>query len=82
MVGVEDGDGVADSLQLANLVADETKARQDFELQMKDMNEKSALSSRKMDIEEEKLKVTRENMVNDIQVAKENAKNRAKKASK
>lgn len=78
----EDGDGVADALQLANLSLEETKARQDFEIKMRDISEKNALASRKMDIEEDKNKVARENMVNDLQVAKQNAKGRAKKASK
>jgi hypothetical protein len=75
----KDNDGVADALQLANLSLQETKARQDYEAKMRDISEKNALASRKMDIEEDKNKVARENMVNDIQVAKENAKNRAKK---
>lgn len=75
----KNNDGVADALQLANLSADEAKANRDHQLKMRELNEKNALAARKLDIEQDKLKVARENMVNDIQVAKENSKNRAKK---
>lgn len=75
----KDGDGTADALELSNLSMEESRSRRDYELKLKDIAEKNALQAKKLDIEEDKNKVARENMVNDLQVAKANAKGRAKK---
>ena len=44
-----------------------------------DVQSKNQLASQKLEIEREKLKIARENQANDLAVAKENAKGRAKK---
>jgi ABC-type lipoprotein export system ATPase subunit len=46
---------------------------------MMDVQSKNQLASQKLEIEREKLKISRENQANDLAVAKENAKGRAKK---
>ena len=46
---------------------------------MMDTQSNNQLAAQKIEIEREKLKVSRENQANDLAVAKENAKGRAKK---
>jgi hypothetical protein len=47
-----------------------------------DIASKNRLASEKLAVEKEKIKVARENMQNDLAIAKENAKGRAKKKPK
>jgi len=76
-----DNSGVADALEVTKLTQEENKATQAYQLKMQEIQSKLKESSDKKQIEMEKLKVARENMVNDLQVAKENAKGRNNKKS-
>jgi hypothetical protein len=70
---------VPDVLEISKLNAEENKANKDFGLKMADIQAKNKQASDKMSIEKEKLQVARENMDNDLAVAKENAKGRNNK---
>ena len=48
---------------------------------MQEIQSKKSQDLQKLEIEKEKLKVARENMQNDLLIAKENSKNRAKSSS-
>jgi hypothetical protein len=71
-----DNSGVADALEVSKLSQEQSKAAQAYQLKMQEIQFKMKENNDKKQIEMEKLKVTRENMANDIQVAKENAKGR------
>jgi hypothetical protein len=60
---------------------EQEKTTKDYGLQMADIQAKNKQASDKMSIEKEKLQVARENMANDLAVAKENAKGRNNKKS-
>jgi hypothetical protein len=70
---------VPDVLEVSKLNAEQDKVTKDYGLQMADMQAKNKQASDKMSIEKEKLQVARENMANDLAVAKENAKGRNNK---
>jgi len=70
---------VPDVLEISKLNSDQEKATKDYGLKMADIQAKNKQASDKMSIEKEKLQVTRENMANDLAVAKENAKGRNNK---
>ena len=70
---------VPDVLEASRLVHDQDKAAKDYGLKMADIQSKNKQASDKMSIEKEKLQVERENMANDLAVAKENAKGRNNK---
>jgi len=70
---------VPDVLESSKLANEQVKAAKDYELKMADINSKNSIANRKLKVEEEKNKITRENMTNDLQIAKQNAKNRTKK---
>jgi hypothetical protein len=76
-----DQSGTADVLELTNLTMQQTKASQDYQLKLQEIQSKNMQAMQKLEIEKDKLKVARENMVNDLEVAKENAKNRKIKNS-
>jgi hypothetical protein len=73
-----DNSGISDALEITNLTMQQNKADKDYLAKMSDINSKNALASKKMDVEKEKLKVARENMQNDLAIAKENRKGRNK----
>ena len=77
-----DESGTADALELSNLSMQQNKAAQDYQAKMADISSKASQASQKLAIEKEKIKVARENMANDLQVARENAKGRNKGKSK
>lgn len=77
-----DESGTADVLELTNLSMQQAKAAQDYQLKMQDIQSKNMQAMQKLEIEKEKLKVARENMTNDLEIAKQNAKNRSKGSSK
>jgi hypothetical protein len=77
-----DESGTADVLEMTNLSMQQAKAAQDYQMKMQDIQSKNMQAMQKMDIEREKLKVTRENMQNDLEIAKINAKNRNNGPSK
>ena len=72
---------IPDVLEMSKLTQDQNKATKDYESKMADITSKNKQASDKMSIEKEKLQVARENMANDLAVAKENAKGRNNKKS-
>jgi hypothetical protein len=77
-----DTSGVPDVLEISKIGNDQMKAAKEFELKMTQINSENQQTSKKLDIEKEKLQVARENQKNDLEVAKLNAQNRANKKSK
>jgi hypothetical protein len=71
---------VPDVLEMGRLTHDQEKAAKDYQLKIADINAKNKQAADKMKVEMEKLQVARENQANDLAVAKENAKGRAKKS--
>jgi uncharacterized protein (DUF433 family) len=71
---------VPDVLEMSRLTHDQEKAAKDYQLKIADINAKNKQAADKMKVEMEKLQVARENQANDLAVAKENAKGRAKKS--
>ena len=72
---------IPDVLEMSRLANDQDKATKDYGLKVADIQSKSKQANDKMNIEQEKIKVARENMANDLAVAKENAKGRNNKKS-
>jgi len=72
---------VPDVMEMSRLTHDQNTAAKDYQTKMADIASKNKQASDKMSIEKEKLQVTRENMANDLAVAKENAKGRNNKKS-
>lgn len=77
-----DQSGTADVLEMTNLSMQQSKAAQDYQMKMQDIQSKNMQALQKFELEKEKLKVARENMENDLLIAKYNAKGRSKKPSK
>jgi len=73
-----DASGTPDVLEISKLAAEQSKAGREFEAKMADINSKNRLAAEKIAVEREKLQVARENQANDLAIAKENAKGRAK----
>ena len=73
-----DKSGVPDVLEMSRLTTEQNKATKDYELRMADIQSKNRLAADKIAVEKEKLQVARENQKNDLAIAKENAKGRAK----
>ena len=74
-----DASGTADVLEMDKLVHEQSKAQADYQAKMADIQAKSKLAAEKLAVEREKIQVARENQANDLAIAKENAKGRAKK---
>jgi len=74
-----DANGTADVLETSKLAHEQDKAAKDYQIKIADIQSRNKQADDKMQIEKEKLKVARENQANDLAVAKENAKGRAKK---
>jgi hypothetical protein len=72
---------VPDVLEVSKLNMEQQKVTKDYGVQMADIQAKNKQAADKMSIEKEKLQVARENMANDLAVAKENAKGRNNKKS-
>ena len=75
-----DQNAIPDVLEMSKLSHEQEKAAKDYQLKLADINSKNKQAADKMAVEMEKLKVARENQANDLAVAKENAKGRAKKS--
>jgi len=71
-----DGNGIADALEVTSLMDAKSKAQQDFTSKMADITSKNSLGKAKLAVDREKLQVDRDNQANDLAVAKENAKGR------
>ena len=80
-VGLPDVDesGIPDVLEISKLANEQSKAAKDYQMKMADIQSKNTLAAQKLQVEKEKLKVSRENQANDLAIAKENAKGRNKK---
>jgi hypothetical protein len=74
-----DTSGVPDVLEINKLATEESKAMKDYQGKMAEIQSKNKVAADKLAIEKEKLQVARENQANDLAIAKENAKGRAKK---
>ena len=77
-----DVSGTPDVLEINKLATEQSKASKDFEAKMADISSRNRLAAEKLAVEREKLQVARENQKNDLAIAKENAKGRAKKKPK
>ena len=75
-----DESGVPDVLEISKLAAEQQKSTRDYEAKMADLSQKNRMAAEKINLEKEKLQVARENQKNDLEIAKINAKNRAKKS--
>jgi len=75
-----DKSGVPDVLEINKLVTEQTKTTKEYEAKMADINSKTIQNAQKLEIEREKIKVSRENQKNDLEIAKLNAINRGKKS--
>jgi len=75
----ENTNAVPDVMEMSRLTHDQDKATKDYGLKMADIQSKNKQSNDKMSIEKDKIQVARENMANDLAVAKENAKGRNNK---
>ena len=75
----ENANQVPDVMEISRLAHDQDIAAKDYQVKMADMQSKNRQAADKMSIEKGKLQVTRENMANDLAVAKENAKGRNNK---
>jgi hypothetical protein len=71
-----DASGTPDVLEINKLAMEHSKAQQEYDAKMADVNSKNALAAQKLKLEQEKNQIARENMANDLAVAKENAKGR------
>ena len=69
---------VPDVLETDRLAHEQDKASKEYQLKMAEINNNNRQASEKIALEREKLQVARENQANDLAVAKENAKGRAK----
>lgn len=76
-----DQNAIPDVLEMSKLTNDQNKAAKDYEIKMADIQSKNKQANDKMAVEKEKIAVARENMANDLAVAKENAKGRNNKKS-
>lgn len=74
-----DKDGIPDILELSKIQQDRDKITKDYNSKLTDIASKNKQFDGKMAIEREKIKVARENMRNDLEIAKTNAKNRGTK---
>jgi len=83
-MGLSDVDesGVPDVLEVSKLAAERERTDKDYQIKMADIGTKNRLAAEKLALEREKLQVARENQKNDLAIAKENAKGRAKKPKK
>lgn len=75
----ENNNQVFDIMELERLKNDRDRNEREYQLKLSEMLKDRELQEKKLKLEEEKLKVQRENMKNDLQIAKENAKNRKRR---
>jgi hypothetical protein len=74
-----DMSGTPDALEIEKLASQQVKAQKDYDSKMADITSKNSIAQQKLQIEREKIKLARDNQVNDLAVAKENAKGRNNK---
>lgn len=74
-----DTSGVPDVLEISKLSTEQTKAQKEYDAKMQEIAGRRQSEAQKIALEKEKLQVARENQKNDLEIAKVNASNRAKK---
>ena len=74
-----DNSGIADSLEVTNQMNAKSKANQDYQAKMADINSKYAMKRAELAVKREEIQVNKDNQANDLAIAKENAKGRNKK---
>jgi hypothetical protein len=77
-----DKSGTPDVLEIDKLNLENTKAQREYQARMSEIQGKNSMELEKLKVEREKLQVARENQKNDLAIAKENAKGRAKSKPK
>jgi len=77
-----DASGTPDVLEIEKLGAERSRTDKEYQMRMAEIDSKNRQAVGKLQLEKEKLKVARENQKNDLAIAKENAKGRAKKSKK
>ena len=75
-----DQNAIPDVLEMSKLSHEQDKASKDYQLKIADIQSKSKQFDAKMAIEKDKMAIARENMQNDVEVAKINARNRSNKS--
>lgn len=75
-----DTSGTADVLEMNKLASEQSKALSDYQAKMEEIQHKDRVASQKMAIENKKIDADLRNQDNDLQIAKINASNRAKKS--
>ena len=78
----ENANGVPDVLEVNKVANEQMKAAKDYQLQAAQIASTNAIALEKLQVEREKLKVDMANQINDLQIARENSKNRATKKKK
>jgi hypothetical protein len=78
----QDQDQIYDVLESNKLSFERETARDDHKMKLIELQNKNKQDSDKISLEKEKLDVERENMVNDLQIAKINARAKAKEKKK
>ena len=73
-----DQSGSPDVLEIDKLALEQSKANKDYQGKMNEIQSRNKMDMEKLKIEKEKLQVARENQKNDLAIARENAKGRAK----
>jgi hypothetical protein len=73
-----DASGTPDVLEINKLALEQTKANRDYQGKMNEIQSRNRMDLEKLKVEREKLQVDRDNQKNDLAIAKENAKGRAK----
>ena len=77
-----DNSGVADSLEVTNQLSAIDKANKDYNSTMAKISSDNSLKRAELSVKREALQVERDNQVNDLAIAKTNAKGRETKAKK
>jgi hypothetical protein len=75
-----DESGVPDVLEMSKIANEQSKAASDYESKMAEIQHKDRVASQKLAIENKKIDADLKNQENDLQIAKINASNRAKKS--
>ena len=73
-----DASGTPDVLEIDKLALEQSKANRDYEGKMNEIQSRTRMDMEKLKVQREKLQVDRDNQKNDLAIAKENSKGRAK----
>jgi len=73
---------IPDVLEMSRFAGERSDAAKDYQVKLADIQTKNAQAMAKLQVEREKLQVDRDNQKNDLAIAKENSKGRAKKQTK